>query len=706
MSGKLILILSLIILAYSGCRTGDRRTVISLNGTWKIAEGSLNSVPDSFWRDVPVPGLVSLAEPPFIDPGPKVRDRRSLVQKDSLREAFWYYRTFDVNVSLPEHALLKVSKAIFGTRVILNGKVIGEHLPCFTPGWFDLNGAIREGRNEIYIRVGASRGDLPAGIPDGFDFEKDRYIPGIFDKVEIVLNGSPAIRNVQAVPVLSTNSVLASVTLIPSSRSGSSTIVYVVREAVSNKKVGMVQRDYTFSGIPGKDTVVAATIPVSGCRLWSPEDPFLYKLIVMTDGDEYETRFGMREFKTDTLNGRTLLNGRPYYMRGSNITLYRFFEDDSCRDLPWDSTWVRKLHKSFKQFHWNSLRYCIGLAPEEWYNIADEEGIMIQDEFPVWYGGTGWNTWPEALTTDELAKEYREWMMERWNHPSVVIWDASNETVSDDGKTEKVAEAVKIVRHLDLSGRPWDNSYSKVRETGDVIELHPYHFQDPAFRLQDISKSDINPGGPPGDVKHIKIVNEYGWLWLNRDGSPTTLTSELYGNLLGKKSTTEERRALYSSYMAAETEFWRCNRQCAAVLHFTALGYSRKDGQTSDNLVNISGLQYDADFMKYMTDAFSPVALMLDEWGNEIKAGKDHDFRVVAINDLEQIWKGRVAVSISDTGGLIMEKSDSLELGPYGREVKILNLPAPGKPGIYTVTATLDKVDGRSVHSVRKIQFK
>ena len=44
-----------------------------------------------------------------------------------------------------------------------------------------------------------------------------------------------------------------------------------------------------------------------------------------------------------------------------------------------------------------------------------------------------------------------------------------------------------------------------------------------------------------GDGKHAVVINEYGWLWLNRDGTPTTLTRQLYENLLGTRSTTAQR---------------------------------------------------------------------------------------------------------------------------------------------------------------------
>ena len=103
---------------------------------------------------------------------------------------------------------------------------------------------------------------------------------------------------------------------------------------------------------------------------------------------------------------------------------------------------------------------------------------------------------------------------------------------------------------------------------GDVKEEHLYHFGNPKFRLEQIAPDPGTAGWRAG--KNAVIVNEYGWLWLNRDGTPTTLTKDLYRNLLGPHSTTAERRHLYARYLAAETEFWRAHRSCAAVMHFCA----------------------------------------------------------------------------------------------------------------------------------------
>ena len=687
------------------CRDKEKRDTISLNGIWKIAEGSMDKIPVVYDHIIKVPGLVSLAEPEFRAPGPKVRDRRSIVQKDSLREAFWYFRNFIIDTPVPAIAVLKVSKAMFGTKVFLNGKYIGEHLPCFTPGYFDVKNALKQGDNELIIRVGSCRNSVPFSIPDGFDFEKERYIPGIFDNVDLILSGTPGIISAQAAPDIGHRQVRIHVRLGNPGKASSSKVKIVIKEAVTQKTAGMTVRKVVLSDDPGEENIVDVVIPVKNCRFWSPEDPFLYSLNITTEGDEYTTRFGMREFRYDTLSGMTRLNGKPYFMRGSNITLYRFFEDGACKDLPWNSDWVRRLHRSFKQFHWNGLRYCIGIAPEEWYRIADEEGIMIQDEFPIWYGGRGWCVWPEELKTDELAREYAEWMQEQWNHPSVVIWDASNETVSHDGATEEIAKAIETVRPLDLSNRQWDNSYSSVRSPGDVMELHPYHFSRPTFRLQDIAGETGNPGGNPNEKNYMKIINEYGWLWLNRDGTPTTLTRDLYKNILGKDSAEAQRRHIYASYLAAETEFWRCHRQAAAVLHFTALAYSRTNGQTSDHFIDVENLVYDPEFLKYMPDAFSPAGLMLDEWGKEIETGIPHDYRVIAINDLEAVWKGIIFMRIFNGEKLISENSSDLIIPSFGQTKAILKLQGPQEPGNFVVIASLERGNDKPIRSIREIPF-
>jgi hypothetical protein len=285
-------------------------------------------------------------------------------------------------------------------------------------------------------------------------------------------------------------------------------------------------------------------------------------------------------------------------------------------------------------------------------------------------------------------------MRERWNHPCVVVWDACNETPSPE-----TGKAIRKVRALDLSDRPWDNGWSKPVDPGDSSEQHPYHFQNPHFKLAGLAGASGTAGWAPG--KNAVINNEYGWLWLNRDGTVTTLTRDLYRNLLGPDSTTEQRRRLYARYLAAETEFWRCRRACAAVMHFCALGYSRADGQTSDHWTDIEKLTWEPEFLAYVRDAFAPVGLMIDAWAEEYPAGKPHEVPVVVINDLPEAWSGTVRMRLLRDGATVQEKSQPCEVPALGDRRLSFAVDIPAKTGAYQLEAALVKPGADPVRSLR-----
>ena len=690
--------------ALVGCLTtqpdATARRVISLDGKWQVAEGSLATMPATFDHTVPVPGLLDLATPKFETPGSSVTlelRKKPFKPADPRREAFWYRRTVRINGPLPEVAKLKVNKALYGTKVFVNGQAAGEHGPNFTPGWFDVrpylkgNGA----ENEVVIRVGASLAQVPEYLCEGWDFEKSRYIPGIYDSVSLILCGTPYVVNVQTVPDVEHKVVRAVIEL---ASPATAPIWVTVCEAKSGRVAGEV-----VCQVPSGNKA-DVTVGIRAARLWTPEDPFLYELVVDTGGDVSRTRFGLRSFSTDPVTGRALLNGKPYYLRGSNVCIFRFLEDAARADLPWDRDWVRKLHRRFKEMHWNSLRYCIGLPPEQWYEIADEEGIMIQNEFPIWYGGKP-DGWPKGLTQEHLAVEYTEWMREQWNHPCVVIWDAQNETTDD----HVVGPTIMAVRGLDLSKRPWDNGWGTPQQFGDISECHPYRANNKKFSLANFAHEtgipDIGPGWHThpfiNKAKPPYLINEYGWLWINRDGSLPTLTVEVYKRLLGENATVEQRRQYYARTLAAKTEFWRGRRLCAGVLHFCSLGYSRPDGQTSDHWIDVPKLVYEPNFRRYVADAFNPVGIMIDAWADTYPAGQPQEFPVQVINDLYTDWRSPVCLRLLHEGRTIQQKTQLCQVAPLGLTKLAFTLDIPAQPGAYTVEASLLQPGAASVSSLR-----
>ncbi len=673
----------------NGARAADRVT-ISLDGEWQLARSADAAPPARYGAVAPVPGLADMAKPPFAGVGQPVE----------APGYFYYRRTFAAPEVLPEFALLKIHKAKYGTAVWLNDKPLGEHLPSFTPSLWDLRPTLAAGKeNELVVRVGAGRESLPKGMPTGWDFEKYRYLPGIYDSVKLILCDGPRIANVQCVPDIEAKRVRLLVELEGGKTDVPAAVQAEIAEAAGGRVVAAGAARATELA-PGETRVVDLTLPVPECHFWWPEDPFLYEARLATGGDSLTVRFGMRSFRFDPATKRAVLNGQPRYLCGSNVTVYRFFEDDLRGNKPWDRDWVRKLHRQYKTMHWDTLRYCIGFPPDFWYDIADEEGFLIQDEFPIWTLGDD----PEKLEAGKIVPEYAAWMRERWNHPSVVVWDAQNES-----STKVTGLALEAVRHLDYSNRPWENGWGKPQSIYDCVESHPYLFskgmpwnKGTPFRLAEIPGVDPVPR-LNADQKALDvpiIINEYDWLWLTRDGNPTCLTKHNYDFHVGPDATVEQRRLFHARGVAALTEFWRAHRKAAAVLHFCGLGYSRpgdkprpEGGATSDDFLDIATLEFEPMFKKYVGMAFNPVGVMLDFWEENVLPGARFEVKVSVINDRQQPWSGEVRLRLEG-------KNDSAaraecQVDPLGRRIVAFDFEMPEDPGDYTLIAEL--TDGAEV---------
>jgi hypothetical protein len=697
---KYIIIFLLGCVFFSCKQTPSQRTVLSLNGEWQIAK-THGELPETYPSVAPVPGLVDLASPAL--------DTAGTIYRDS--SWYWHKRTFDVPDASFDVVRLKIFKARYHTKVYVNGQFAGENYYCFTPSYYDIKPFLKAGQpNELLIGVG-THAELPDSIPNGNDYEKIKYIPGIYDNVELVLSNKPFIDNVQCVPDVE-NEKLRVVAEVEADAEWQ--LSYSVFERASGRKVtgGVVGTD----GMTADGRAVADfTVDMKNAQLWTPESPFLYELALNTGVDEKRVRFGMRSFRFDADRKIALLNGEPRYLRGTNICIYRFFEDPDRGTLPWEAQWPVTLHERFKDMHWEIARYCIGFPPERWYDICDSLGFMVQDEFPVWgiYN----------FQTPQLAEEYRRWMRERWNHPCVVIWDAQNETV-----TPLTAEAFRQVRRLDLSDRPWENGWSEPDLPTDPVESHPYRFNtymqvseqpEEGYKKQLLGKAarpDNDAGarsaatqGTDSIFPNPSIINEYGWIWLNRNGTTTTLTDRVYETLWnGSRLTSQERLHIYARHLAMLTEYWRAHRRAAGVLHFCGLGYSRSEhprGQTSDHWIDVDRLTFEPEFYKYVRPSFAPVGLMIDLWDKSYTPSNKVTAPVYVINDLPTAFEQDVVLTVEKDGKEISVVRQHVAVEGYEVKVVPLEVALPADTGDYLLKAEIT-CNGEKVFSLRDIPIK
>ena len=699
-----------------------QRITLSLDGQWDIADSvDAGNLPAAWSHKAPVPGLAHSAMPAFKDVDEfesrqliQNRIARGLAPASALvsnagvsrqeRNWFWYRRRFDVP-ALRSVATLRINKAQFGAAVWVNGQKAGEHLACFTAAIFDVSGKLRQGSNEIVVRVGAHPGVLPSTVSAGTDFEKNRWTPGIYDSVSLALSDNPAIEELQVAP----SRDLQSITVQTRLRNHSAQpVAFALAQSVHGWKSEVVAASAPAMQLrlaAGEERTVTQNIAMPAAKLWTPEEPNLYVVETGTGRDSAATRFGMREFHFETATKRAYLNGRPYFMRGSNITLHRFFEDPKSGVLPWDEKWVRKLLIEIpKQMHWNSFRFCIGPAPDKWFDIADEAGLLIQNEYFVWTG-KGWHGAGNQVRFDgdQMIREYGEWMRDHWNHPSVAIWDANNETF-DPIFGEKIIPAV---RSLDLSNRPWENSYNPPAGPDDPVEDHPYEFSGMArpggaeFSMTTFERPNGKaPGAPSG---HALILNEYGWTWLNRDGTPTELTKNLYPRLLPANATAEDRLALNAYLLGGITEFWRAYRQYAAVLHFVYLMSSDPMGYTADHFRDVENLELEPHFKDYMSHAFAPLGVYLNFWQPKLSPGRQ-TFQVMLVNDEYHAAAGSLTLSLlSGNGGETARARMPFQVGALGQTTLLIELDTPGTPGEFLLQAEADPGNGKPTLSRRRV---
>ncbi len=695
-----------------------QREVISLNGEWRIEESvDSRQMPKKYTHTVQVPGLANMAMPVFegidkfygkeyiqndwtkamrmkIDADP---DTLKIGYSFQKRNYLWYKKDFELETK-KELYILKINKAQFGTMVWVNGKQAGSSTDCFSSQYHDITRLLKvPGKNEIIIRIGAHPAVLPKEVPAGNDFEKRHWTPGIYDDVSLICTNYPYIESIQIAPDIYKEEIAVQTVVFTKPGTSGFTIDYGVSEWKS--KAEAVQR--VTQNVQAKSgdqkIVINHRLKIPAAKLWSPESPFLYVLQVSTGNDTYSARFGMREFHFDTPTKRAYLNGKMIYLRGSNITLHRFFDDSLCKNHPWDEQWVRKLLTDLpKKYNWNSFRFCIGPVPDKWFDIADENGLIIQNEYFIWSYRPYWDT-------KILQAQLTNWMRDGWNHPSVGWWDINNETHSDT-----LSGLIPLLRMNDLSNRPWDNGYNLPVGSNDPVEDHNYKW----FRNPSDTKTHFEEGtsakttNAPHPSAHACVLNEYGWMWLKRNGQVTLLTKSVYDSI-APGVTNAERQEIYAYMLAAETEYFRAHRNYAGVLHFDYLTGDFHGAITGDIFKNPETLEPVKVYDDYFTEIFKPLGVYVNFFAPDVSPSSSMQIPIMLVNDEYQTVTGKIEITLVDKNENMLGKSSiPFSVDALSQQSYKIPLSFPAVQGNYVIKTRAIQDNGKSTLCIRKIEIK
>ena len=174
-------------------------------------------------------------------------------------------------------------------------------------------------------------------------------------------------------------------------------------------------------------------ISVQNPALWSPENPVLYKVkvsLIDKKGkkvDDYVTTTGIRT--VDQNGGMFRFNGKPSMLNGAQIMGFR---EPLEKAVIWNRCppieWIAKELLMVKKMNGNLLRIHVhawenstseGINDPRIAELADQMGIMLIWTTPSWIRtGDDWR----LIDFNGLPK----YMYQVFNHPSIVLWEASN----------------------------------------------------------------------------------------------------------------------------------------------------------------------------------------------------------------------------------------------------------------------------------------
>lgn len=284
------------------------------------------------------------------------------VSADNL---LWYRKNITVDGSFKgKRTLLHFEAVDWQSYVYINGKLVAEHIGGYCPFTADITDYLNEGENELVVKVydptdeGWQNRGKQASESHGFWYTSTS---GIWQSVWYENVNENYIKGYKLTPDID-----ASVLKIKTDVVGKGNLYIKVYDGENLVSEGAISAD--------------AEVEIPDCKLWSPENPFLYDFVLeLKDGekvlDTVKGYFGMRKFSIGQHEGyaRLFLNNEPYFQKG---LLDQGYWSDGGMTPPTEEAMVYDIQK-MKDLGFNMLRKHIKTESARWYYNCDKIGMIV-----------------------------------------------------------------------------------------------------------------------------------------------------------------------------------------------------------------------------------------------------------------------------------------------------------------------------------------
>ncbi len=384
----------------------------------------------------------------------------------------WYRKRFTLDPSLRGRPLsVEFDGVQKYSRVYVNGRFAGEQRGGYNSFSFDITPYVRwDGENVLAVQVSNRRDDLFGGIPPMTAGNFDVY-GGIYRDVRLVARrpvhvpyqGSPEREGGTFVTTPRADSAGGVVRVVTHVRNAGAAPAEVRLRTVVVDAAGrtvVVVEDAARLSAGAAHAFRQESGLIERPRLWSPEDPYLYRVHteVWADGrlsDTYQSPLGFRAFRWDAAENALYLNGRRVRIRGTN----------RHQEYPWLGDALPKwMHEAdlqdirFNMGH-NFLRATHYPNDPVLYDLTDRFGIITVEEVP--------NIKSLDFGEDIQEANARAMVRRDRNHPSIFFWSVGNET--NDPADARWVHEEDSTRIIHLRHGPAGDPY--VTHTDKQLEL-------------------------------------------------------------------------------------------------------------------------------------------------------------------------------------------------------------------------------------------
>ena len=441
-------------LAANALSASAQRTTLNLK-TWQFSRDSINyspvTVPHDWAINGPFDKKWDLQNVAIVQNGETEKTEKSGRSGALPWIGRGFYKTTVDLKKLPKTAVLEFDGAMSDPHVYINGKLAGHWAYGYNAFRVDAAPYLKKGKNEISVSLDNRE-------------ESSRWYPGggLYRPVQLVTNADAATIN-QWGCYFRTESIAdgkAEISICTNINNVDKTLSV---ECQLVDATGKVVAQYKYGDFDAQGNVLKK-LTIDNAQLWSPESPYLYKLVTRLYRnnklvDQVQQKVGIRTVRVAQYDG-FLLNGVTRKIKG--VCLHH---DLGPLGAAVNKAALIRQIRTMKEMGCDAIRTAHNM-PSTWQmEICDSMGMMVMAEsFDMWIYPKCKNGY--ALNFKEWAdKDIENLVLNHRNHPSIVMWSIGNEIPeqwSEEGR--RLSEHLQNLCHKFDPTRPVTQGMDRAEE--------------------------------------------------------------------------------------------------------------------------------------------------------------------------------------------------------------------------------------------------